>query len=98
LGTPGYMSPEQFHGEDVDRRSDVWAFGCVMFELLSGRPAFADATSSDRARASLTQEPDWSRLPAEAPFALKKILKRCLAKDPAKRYQTCGASNRSIHN
>jgi hypothetical protein len=90
LGTPGYMSPEQLHGENVDRRSDIWAYGCVVYELLSGQPAFGGESMSERLRASLTREPDWTRLPADTPTALRKLLRRCLAKEVPRRYQDFG--------
>jgi serine/threonine protein kinase len=63
LGTPAYMSPEQVRGTGVDKRSDIWAFGCVLYELLTGRAAFARATIADTISAILTDEPDWSPLP-----------------------------------
>jgi serine/threonine protein kinase/Tol biopolymer transport system component len=85
LGTPGYMSPEQARGIAADRRSDIWAFGCVLYEMLSGRQAFDGATASDAIAAALTKEPDWSALPAGVPAALRRLLRRCLDKDPRQR-------------
>ncbi len=76
-GTPAYMSPEQARGERVDARSDVWAFGCVLYEMLSGRPAF-DSTPPDR-------EPDWKAVPAKVPAGIRRLLRRCLEKDSRRR-------------
>lgn len=80
-GTPGYMSPEQARGRSVDRRSDIWSFGCIIFESLAGRPAFAGETASDVIAAILTREPDWAVLPPETPSGLVEALRRCLQKD-----------------
>jgi len=85
LGTPGYMSPEQSRGHAVDERTDVWAFGCVLYEMLTGRSAFAGATISDTLAAVLKQEPDWQALPADTPPGVRSLLRRCLNKDPMNR-------------
>jgi serine/threonine-protein kinase len=86
LGTAGYMSPEQARGKLVDRRADIWAFGCVLYEMLSGRPVFEKAeTVSDAVAAILTREPDWSALPAQVPEPIRRLLRRCLEKDPDRR-------------
>ncbi len=86
LGTAGYMSPEQARGRPVDRRSDIWSFGCVLFEMLAGRPAFdTGETVSDAVAAILTREPDWNALPADLPSSIRRLLRRCLEKDPARR-------------
>ncbi|HEX6465305.1 MAG TPA: serine/threonine-protein kinase [Vicinamibacterales bacterium] len=86
VGTPAYMSPEQARGAaDVDRRTDVWAFGCVLYEMLCGRPAFAGETASDTIVAILDREPDWNALPDRTPDIVLRLLKRCLTKDPAER-------------
>ena len=85
MGTAAYMSPEQARGKPVDRRTDIWAFGCVLFEMLTGRAAFAGETSSDMIAAVLEREPDWSALPASTPALVKRLLARCLHKDPARR-------------
>ena len=81
VGTIGYMSPEQARGLDVDKRADIWAFGCVVFEMLTGRPPFAAATASDTIAAVLNSEPDWARLPAPTPPLAARMLRRCLQKD-----------------
>ncbi len=78
MGTAAYMSPEQARGLPLDRRTDVWAFGCVLYEMLAGRPAFARATSSDTIAAVLTGEIDWSPLPASLPPAMRQLVVRCL--------------------
>jgi eukaryotic-like serine/threonine-protein kinase len=85
LGTAGYMSPEQARGKAVDRRADVWAFGCVLFEMLTARQAFAGETVVDMLSAIVSREPDWHRLPAETPSAIRRLLQRCLAKDLKRR-------------
>jgi len=84
-GTAPYMSPEQARGQEVDRRSDVWAFGCVLYEMLAGKRAFEGATFSDTVAAVLDREPDWKALPPETPSAAVRLLRRCLRKDKDKR-------------
>ncbi len=85
IGTAPYMSPEQARGEPVNRRTDVWAFGCILFEMLSGRRVFPGATRSDALAAVLEHEPDWSSLPKETPDGLQRFLKRCLRKEKKSR-------------
>jgi eukaryotic-like serine/threonine-protein kinase len=85
LGTATYMSPEQARGEAVDRRSDVWSFGCVVFECLTGRPAFAGDTLWDLIAHILHRDPDWTLLPAETPPRVRELLRRCLRKDAGAR-------------
>jgi serine/threonine-protein kinase len=97
LGTAAYMSPEQARGKAVDRRADVWAFGCVLFEMLTGRQTFdAGETVSDAIAAILRTEPDWSRLPADTPPRIRKLLRRCLQKDPQKRLPHIGVARIEI--
>ena len=81
LGTAAYMSPEQARGQAVDKRTDIWAFGCVVYEMLTGRLAFAGDTVSDTIAAILEREPDWSALPAATPPGVRHVLVRCLQKD-----------------
>jgi Tol biopolymer transport system component len=85
VGTAAYMSPEQARGALLDRRTDVWAFGCVLFEMLSGRAAFAAGTMSDTLARVLEHEPNWSALPASTPAPVRDLLHRCLQKDPERR-------------
>ena len=85
LGTTRYMSPEQSRGHAVDKRTDIWAFGCVFFEMLTGRPSFAGETISDTLAAVLKQEPDWEALPADTRPGIRSLLRRCLRKDPVDR-------------
>jgi Tol biopolymer transport system component len=85
LGTAAYMSPEQARGQSVDRRTDIWAFGCVLFEMLTGRAPFARATVSDTLAAILEAEPDWQLLPSSTPPNIVRLLERCLAKDLKRR-------------
>jgi serine/threonine protein kinase len=90
VGTASYMSPEQTQGKDLDRRSDVWAFGCVLFELLSGQKAFGASSPSGAVAAVLTREPDWEELPPETPVAVRRLLERCLQKDKERRLRDVG--------
>jgi Tol biopolymer transport system component len=86
LGTAAYMSPEQARGKPVDRRTDIWAFGCVLMEMLTGRQTFESGeTVSDAVAQILTREPDWAALPPETPASIQTLLKRCLQKDLQKR-------------
>jgi serine/threonine-protein kinase len=85
LGTAPYMSPEQAKGQEADRRSDIWAFGCVLYEMLAGKRAFAGATFSETVASVLDREPDWQALPRETPPAALRLLKRCLRKERDKR-------------
>jgi Tol biopolymer transport system component len=85
LGTAAYMSPEQARGQSVDKRADIWAFGCVLYELLAGRLAFSGNTVSDHIAAILEREPDWTALPATTPPAVQRLLRRCLEKDTKRR-------------
>jgi len=90
LGTAAYMAPEQAKGKPVDRRADIWAFGCVLFEMLAGAPAFNGETVTDVLAAVVTAEPDWSRLPAATPPHIRALLQRTLKKDPRQRLQAIG--------
>jgi serine/threonine-protein kinase len=85
IGTAPYMSPEQARGEPVNKKTDVWAFGCVLYEMLTGRKAFPGATWSDTIAGVAEREPDWSCLPAGTPHGLQRLLKRCLQKDQKER-------------
>jgi Tol biopolymer transport system component len=85
LGTAGYMSPEQARGQEGDERSDIWSFGCVLWECLTQHLLFGGETASDSIGAILHTEPDWTRLPEDTPPAMRRLLRRCLAKDPRKR-------------
>jgi len=90
MGTAAYMSPEQAKGKAVDRRADVWSFGCILFECLTGRAAFPGATLSEILAEVLKGEPDWSALPSSTPPAVRRVLRRCLAKDPRDRLRDLG--------
>jgi eukaryotic-like serine/threonine-protein kinase len=90
LGTPAYMSPEQARGQQLDRRSDIWAFGCVLYECLSGRSPFKGDTVTDTLAAVLDKEPDWSGLGDNVPPAIARVLRRCLTKDVRRRLQHIG--------
>ncbi len=90
FGTAAYMSPEQARGHNVDKRADIWAFGCVLFEMLTGRVAFAGETASDTIAKILEREPDWSVLPAATRARIRRLLRLCLAKDPKQRLRDIG--------
>ena len=79
------MSPEQARGKRVDRRTDVWAFGCLLFEMLAGKSTFAGEEISDTLAFVITKEPDWSALPSATPAPILKLLRRCLEKDRSRR-------------
>ena len=81
LGTPAYMSPEQSRAEPLDQRSDIWAFGCVLYEMLSGQRAFGGPSVSDILAAILTREPNWEAVPLRVPQSIRELLQRCLKKD-----------------
>ena len=90
LGTAAYMAPEQAKGEAVDRRADVWAFGAVLYQMLTGRRAFTGEDITDTIVSIVSQEPDWRALPAATPPGLRRLLGRCLKKDPRARLQAIG--------
>ncbi len=90
LGTAAYMSPEQARGRGVDRRTDIWSFGCVLYECLTGRSLYEGETVSDLIARILEREPDWSALPANTPPRVRELLKRCLRKDPKERLRDIG--------
>ncbi|MHC5212558.1 MAG: protein kinase domain-containing protein [Planctomycetota bacterium] len=90
LGTPTYMSPEQARGRPVDRRTDVWAFGCVLYECLAGRRAFGGGSLTDVLAAIVQREPDWEALPADTPRSVRWLLRRCLVKEPRQRLRDVG--------
>jgi Tol biopolymer transport system component len=96
LGTATYMSPEQAKGRPADTRSDIWAYGCVLFELLSGRRAFEGEDVSDTLANILKREPDWSALPRDLPPAMRTLLRRCLEKDRQRRLPHIGVARLEI--
>ena len=96
LGTLAYMSPEHTRGRPVDKRTDVWAFGCVLYETLTGRRAFIGETSSDLVAGIIEREPDWSRLPRNLSPTLHRLLRRCLEKDPQRRLRDIGDASLEI--
>jgi serine/threonine protein kinase/Tol biopolymer transport system component len=85
IGTAAYMSPEQARGQAVDRRTDIWAFGCVLYEMLTGQRLFAGSGTTDTLALVFTKDPDWSALPPQLPPAVRALLKRCLERDRQKR-------------
>jgi eukaryotic-like serine/threonine-protein kinase len=98
IGTAGYMSPEQARGKPVDRRADIWAFGCIVYESLTGKPAFTGETDSDMLAAVLEREPNWRVLPLVARGAVRDVLQHCLRKDPARRLRDIGDASEKLEH
>lgn len=98
VGTAAYMSPEQAKGKAVDKRADIWAFGCVLFELLSGKRAFTGETLTDILAAVVRAEPNWNDLPVDTPSELHRLLRRCLTKDPKQRLRDIGDTKYELDN
>jgi serine/threonine protein kinase len=96
LGTAAYMSPEQARGKAVDKRADVWAFGCVLYEMLTGVRVFGGDDVADSLAAVVRAEPDWSKLPAETPAPIRRLLRRSLEKDPKERLPDIGMARLEI--
>ncbi len=96
LGTAAYMSPEQAKGRAADRRSDIWSFGCVLYEMLSGKQPFSGETVSDTLAEVLKVDPDWNAMPASTPAGIQKLVRRCLLKDPKQRLQAIGEARIAI--
>ncbi len=97
LGTAAYMSPEQARGKSVDKRTDIWAFGCLLFELVSGKQAFAGEDTTEILAAVVKSEPDWGQLPAATPPTVRSLLKRCLQKDRTLRLRDAGDARIEIN-
>jgi eukaryotic-like serine/threonine-protein kinase len=96
LGTAAYMSPEQAKAKPVDRRSDIWAFGCVLYEMLTGKMPFHGETVTDTLAAIIKEEPDWTLLPSNTPLRVRVLLQRCLQKDPKQRLRDIGDARISL--
>ncbi len=96
LGTVAYMSPEQACGKPVDRRADIWAFGCALYEMLTGRRAFEGDTTADIVAAIVKDEPDWEALLGDLPPAAPLLIRRCLVKDPLRRLQAIGEARLAL--
>jgi serine/threonine protein kinase len=90
LGTAAYMSPEQAKGKPVDTRADIWAFGVVLYEMLTGRTLFAGETTTDVLAAIVKETPNWSALPDLTPRSTRRLLRRCLEKDLSRRMRHIG--------
>src|SRR5262249_48231178 len=97
VGTAAYMSPEQAKGKPAERTVDVWAFGCVLYEMLTGNAPFAGETLGEILAAVLTVEPDWKRLPTATPVSIRRLLRRCLQKDRKERLQHVGDARIEIN-
>jgi Tol biopolymer transport system component len=98
LGTAAYMSPEQARGRPVDKRTDIWSFGCVLYEMLTSRRPFIGDTAADTAAAILSRDPDWTALPGDTPDSVRRLLQRCLAKDPKHRLRDIGDARLDLHD
>jgi serine/threonine protein kinase len=98
MGTAAYMSPEQAKGKEVDRTTDVWAFGCVVYEMLTGGPVFEGETTGEIIGGIFKAEPDWRRLPSETPESIRRMLRRCLEKDRSKRLHDMADARIEIHD
>src|SRR5262245_44690404 len=98
IGTAAYMSPEQASGKAADRRSDIWSFGAVLFEMLSGKQVFAGESVSDTLASVLKLDPDWSALPKNTPTSILKLMRRCLTKDRKQRLQAIGEARIVLEN
>jgi Tol biopolymer transport system component len=98
LGTPGYMSPEQATGTAVDRRADIWAFGVVLFEMLTGQRLYPRSSVTETLAAVMRDEPCWDDLPEETPVPIRRLLKRCLEKDPKRRLRDIGEARIAIED
>src|SRR5215472_6687753 len=96
VGTPGYMSPEQARGIEVDQRTDIWAFGCLLYELLTGKRAFEGRTITETIAAVLEREPDFRALPSRTPPEVRELVQQCLQKDEAQRLANIGEVRRAI--
>jgi len=96
IGTPGYMSPEQSLGKDTDHRTDIWSFGCVLYEMLTGKRPFPGQDTSEVLEAMLRSEPSWEALPEEIELPLRDIIRKCLDKDPDNRYHSAGALHQDL--
>jgi serine/threonine protein kinase len=96
LGTAAYMAPEQARGKAVDKRADIWAFGCVLYEMLTGRRAFGGEEITDTLAFIITKEPNWTALPKETPPAVHRLLRRCLTKDRRNRLPDIGVARLEI--
>ncbi len=90
IGTPAYMSPEQARGKPTDKRSDIWSFGCIMYEMLTGHIPFEGETATDTLARIIEREPDWEMLPQTTPMNIRVLLRRCLEKDPRRRLRDIG--------
>ena len=96
VGTPAYMSPEQARGQSTDHRTDIWSFGCLLYEMVNGRLPFTGQTVTDLLASILTDEPDWKVLPPEVPKDIRQLLRRCLATEPKDRPRTMGEALRTL--
>jgi serine/threonine-protein kinase len=98
IGTPAYMSPEQARGQALDKRTDIWAFGCVLYQMLAGRAAFSGDTLTDTLAAVVGREPDWSALPGSTPASVRRLLQRCLEKDTRQRLHDIGDARAELND
>jgi TolB-like protein len=98
IGTPAYMSPEQAHGKPLDARTDIWSFGCVLYEMLTGKPAFRGETLTECLLAIVTMSPDWNALPDSTPGRVRDVLQKCLRRDLVQRMLNIGIVRQEIED
>ena len=96
MGTAAYMSPEQAKGKSADRRADIWAFGCLFYEMLAGKMAFCEETLTDTLAAVIRDDPDWTLLPSNTPPSIRNLVARCMRKDAKQRLQSIGDARIAI--
>src|SRR5262245_19763783 len=96
IGTPAYMSPEQWNGQSIDQRADLWAFGCLIYEMLSGRPPFAGNTRAETMKRVFDASPDWQALPSNTPLVIQNLLLRCFQRDANQRLQNAEEARRTV--
>jgi serine/threonine protein kinase len=90
IGTPAYMSPEQARGKDTDHHTDIWSFGCIMYQMLTGHIPFDGETATEIVARIIEREPDWGILPESTPMNIRALIRRCLTKDPRRRLRDIG--------
>src|SRR6201988_5044318 len=98
LGTAAYMSPEQAKGKPVDRRADIWAFGCVLYEMFTGKQLYTGDTVAETLASIIKEDPPLNRLPSGTPSSIENLLRRCLEKGPRQRLRDIGEARRSADN
>src|SRR5262245_7064593 len=96
IGTPAYMSPEQWNGQSIDQRADLWAFGCLIYEMLTGRAPFAGKNRAETMKAAIAANPDWNALPKTTPLVVQYLIRQCFDRNPASRLADAGEARRMV--